>query len=232
MKVLETLKSLHKQTLLKLKDIKRVVIAKQAGVDVEKYLSRAKTLEELLSSYSVIGTIEFKIGSLGVMTYYSEHDFIMPEGLTGGIIPVVSPSAQLENCYPSGSIVPKLTGIIIHGNEGSYTATTIESDVKSPEVNYLKGTLKQVTINEEGYRYYKYANGEHGLGFYFASEGGLLITNSANRAYLAVPINQEVADVYSITAEEATTMEGNANKSGNQVKTKTSTSSKTKSIKL
>ena len=45
MGIVEKLKRLHKQTLLKLKDINRVVIADEAGVNNEGYLSRARTLE-------------------------------------------------------------------------------------------------------------------------------------------------------------------------------------------
>lgn len=45
MGVIEKLKRLHKQTLFKLKDINRVVIADEAGVNNEEYLSRARTLE-------------------------------------------------------------------------------------------------------------------------------------------------------------------------------------------
>ena len=45
MGVVEKLKRLHKQTLLKLNNIKRVVIADEAGVNNEEYLNRARTLE-------------------------------------------------------------------------------------------------------------------------------------------------------------------------------------------
>lgn len=45
MGIVEKLKRLHKQTLLKLNNIKRVVIADEAGVNNEEYLSRARTLE-------------------------------------------------------------------------------------------------------------------------------------------------------------------------------------------
>lgn len=44
MGIVEKLKRLHKQTLLKLNNIKRVVIADEAGVNNEEYLSRARTL--------------------------------------------------------------------------------------------------------------------------------------------------------------------------------------------
>lgn len=49
MGVIDKLKQLHKQTLLKLKDIKRVVIADEAGVNNEEYLSRARTLNSYLN---------------------------------------------------------------------------------------------------------------------------------------------------------------------------------------
>ena len=49
MGVVEKLKRLHKQTLLKLKDIKRAVIADEAGVNNEEYLSRARTLNNYLN---------------------------------------------------------------------------------------------------------------------------------------------------------------------------------------
>lgn len=49
MGVVDKLKRLHKQTLLKLKDIKRTVIADEAGVNNEEYLSRARTLNSYLN---------------------------------------------------------------------------------------------------------------------------------------------------------------------------------------
>lgn len=49
MGIFAKLKELHKQTLLKLKDINRVEIAKEAGVDSEKYLNRARTLHSYLN---------------------------------------------------------------------------------------------------------------------------------------------------------------------------------------
>lgn len=48
MGVVEKLKQLHKQTLLKLSSIKRTVIAKDSGVDNEEYLNRARTLKSYI----------------------------------------------------------------------------------------------------------------------------------------------------------------------------------------
>lgn len=49
MGITEKLKRLHKQTLMKLKDIKRVVIADEAGVNNEEYLNRARTLDSYIN---------------------------------------------------------------------------------------------------------------------------------------------------------------------------------------
>ena len=49
MGVVEKLKRLHKQTLLKLNDIKRVLIADKAGVNNEEYLGRARTLDSYVN---------------------------------------------------------------------------------------------------------------------------------------------------------------------------------------
>lgn len=49
MGVVEKLKRLHKQTLLKLNDIKRVLIADEAGVNNEEYLGRARTLDSYVN---------------------------------------------------------------------------------------------------------------------------------------------------------------------------------------
>lgn len=49
MGITDKLKRLHKQTLLKLKDIKRVAIADEAGVNNEEYLNRARTLDSYIN---------------------------------------------------------------------------------------------------------------------------------------------------------------------------------------
>lgn len=49
MGIVEQMKRLHKQTLLKLQDIKRIVIADTAGVKSENYLNRARTLKDYVS---------------------------------------------------------------------------------------------------------------------------------------------------------------------------------------
>ena len=56
MGVIDKIKNLHKQTLLKLKDIKRAVIADEAGVNNEEYLNRARTLDSYINPKADEGT--------------------------------------------------------------------------------------------------------------------------------------------------------------------------------
>ena len=92
--------------------------------------------------------------------------------------------------YPAGSTVPGRTGGILKGAVGDYKAEYSVANVASPENNLLDGTIEAATIADAGYKYYKLADGEKGLGFYFAVEGGSSIMNGANKAYLALPENE------------------------------------------
>ena len=92
--------------------------------------------------------------------------------------------------YPAGSTVPGRTGVILKGAVGDYKAEYSVANVASPENNLLDGTIEAATIADAGYKYYKLADGEKGLGFYFAVEGGSSIMNGANKAYLALPENE------------------------------------------
>lgn len=49
MGIVEQMKRLHKQTLLKLQDIKRIMVADEAGVNSDDYLNRAKKLKDYVS---------------------------------------------------------------------------------------------------------------------------------------------------------------------------------------
>ena len=130
------------------------------------------------------------VSDAGMSTYYSANAFTVPEGLTGGVVTSISEDASVLNVdwrYPAGSTVPGHTGILLGGEAGNYTGEYSVANVACPEDNLLDGTLEEATIADAGYKYYKLADGNDGLGFYFAAEGGASITNGANKAYLALP---------------------------------------------
>ena len=64
MSTVDKLKRLHKQTLLEPSDIGRVVVADEAGVNVEEYLGRARTLKSLLSGDSSKEEANVELASL------------------------------------------------------------------------------------------------------------------------------------------------------------------------
>ena len=129
----------------------------------------------------------------GMATYYSANAFTVPEGLTGGVVTSISEDASVLNVdwrYPVGSTVPGRIGVILKGEAGDYMAEYSVANVASPEDNLLDGTIEAATIADAGYKYYKLADGEKGLGFYFAATDGHSIVNGANKAYLALPENE------------------------------------------
>lgn len=133
------------------------------------------------------------VSETGVTTYYSANAFTVPEGLTGGVVTGVAEGEDVLTVdwrYAAGSTVPSYTGVILKGAHGAYVGEYSVANVSRPEDNLLEGTLVATAIDAEGYKYYKLAEGEKGLGFYFAATDGSSIVNGANKAYLALPENE------------------------------------------
>lgn len=133
------------------------------------------------------------VSETGVTTYYSANAFTVPEGLTGGVVTGVAEGENVLTVdwrYTAGSTVPSYTGVILKGAHGAYVGEYSVANVSRPEDNLLEGTLVATAIDAEGYKYYKLAEGEKGLGFYFAATDGHSIVNGANKAYLALPENE------------------------------------------
>lgn len=133
------------------------------------------------------------VSETGVTTYYSANAFTVPEGLTGGVVTGVAEGENVLTVdwrYTAGSTVPSYTGVILKGAHGAYVGEYSVANVSRPEDNLLEGTLVATAIDAEGYKYYKLAEGEKGLGFYFDATDGSSIMNGANKAYLALPENE------------------------------------------
>ncbi len=133
------------------------------------------------------------VSEAGVTTYYSANAFTVPEGLTGGVVTGVAEGENVLTVdwrYTAGSTVPSYTGVILKGAHGAYVGEYSVANVSRPEDNLLEGTLVATAIDAEGYKYYKLAEGEKGLGFYFDATDGHSIVNGANKAYLALPENE------------------------------------------
>ena len=162
------------------------------------------------------------ISSVGYATFSTDKNFIMPEGVEGGIVTVDGATANVNYAYTytdnifSSDIVPAGTGLLLKGAQGEYKiyATTKEATEVYAE-NLLKGALTNDVITAPtGSLLYIFANdSESGLGFYWQknSNNGQQVQNMAGKAYLQVPTNSAVkgfrlnlGDTTGITAVEST----------------------------
>lgn len=169
-------------------------------------------------------------------TFYTDEDFIMPEGISGGIVTEVNDnSITIEYAYNEGDIVPANTGLILKGKYGisNYQVPETSGQVAAPAVNYLKGTIAKTAITaREGYTYYKFSYNSSGenLGFYWGADGGGSFVNGAHKAYLELPgtlakkylaINETVTGISEIGGNSLrTSLNGNTkmyNMQGQQV---------------
>ena len=143
-----------------------------------------------------LGTGSFTITPAQYGTYYTEDAFVMPEGVTGYTITEKNrESLTLNADYPANEVVPAKTALLLKATETpatnqEFTYTIVNSTAAAPADNLLHGSVEATETQVEGATaYYKLAQGEEGLGFYWANENGTAFTNGANKAYLAVKGN-------------------------------------------
>lgn len=141
----------------------------------------------------VFGLYDLNITEAGYSTYYANHAFVVPTGVEIGIVTNASTTnATLTidwSAYKEGEIVPANTGVLLKGNEGTYSYIIDDSEAKTPAENLLKGSVAEATTEGENCLFYKlsYDNNGENLGFYWAAENGAAFTNGAHKAYLALP---------------------------------------------
>lgn len=140
-----------------------------------------------------VKTGSFTITPAQYGTYYTEDAFVMPEGVTGYTITDKNgESLSLNAAYPANEVVPAKTALLLKATEKpatnqEFTYTIVNSDEVAPAGNLLHGSVEATKTQVEGATaYYKLAQGEEGLGFYWANENGTAFTNGANKAYLAI----------------------------------------------
>lgn len=142
---------------------------------------------------------EMAISSVGWGTYFTDAEFIMPEGIEGYFVsPNNNESVCLYKKYQGGDIVPASTPLLIKSTEDNKETKTFYYSYSSTgaseatETNYLHGNLNSGTIAEvTGMdKYYKLLNGSNGLGWYLGAEDGGVFSLGANKAYLALSEEQ------------------------------------------
>lgn len=129
-------------------------------------------------------------------TYFTNEAFVMPEGVTGyTITDKDGENLTLNEAYTAGTTVPASTALVLKATDElteskTFNAVVVNSTETAPTDNLLHGTVEAATTSVEGATaYYKLANGDKGLGFYYGAENGAAFTNGAHKAYLAVKGN-------------------------------------------
>ena len=141
-----------------------------------------------------------KIGATGYTTYYLENEnFVVPTGCTAYIITGFSPKIPsrpsgraMLTSYAAGKILPRQTGFILRGTPN--TTVTYQANVTGMEENVagnlLVGTATEQEFSSAGDKYYVFANGDYGLGFYTqGTRGGASIKLKPHRAGLCLSVS-------------------------------------------
>ncbi len=127
--------------------------------------------------------------AVGYSTFFSAHAYTVPDGLTA-YTAAAAAAGTIELRQLDGDVVPAATGLLLHGDAGTYYLWPRHGNTTPVAGNLLRGTQTEQTIAPEtgSYRYYKLVDdATHGLGWYWGAADGGVFTNNANKAYLALP---------------------------------------------
>lgn len=126
-------------------------------------------------------------------TYFTDEAFVMPEGVTGYTVTAKDgENLTLNEAYTAGTTVPASTALLLKATDElteskTFDAVVVNSTEVAPTGNLLHGSVAEAQTSVTGATaYYKLANGDKGLGFYYGAENGAAFTNGAHKAYLAV----------------------------------------------
>ena len=170
----------------------------------------------------------FHLGTAGYATCYRAEAYEMPSGLRGGVVVGAGGEAgglMIDWRYPSGTVVPAMTPLLINGARGSYPFTPAVSAQMPPTDNLLRGgftdALTAGEAGEECYFYRLEADTEHPANAIFAwgAADGKAFVSKGGCAYLALPrigytsssivtINNTLADIPTIENEDRKTHSG------------------------
>ena len=130
---------------------------------------------------------EVTVGELGLATYYNSKALTVPAGVKAETYTVEEGVLTVSKTYEAGDVLPNATAVVLTAEAGTYKFYTTTREGVLPESTMLQGSSSEITVDDEGYKYYILSDGTNGVGFYYQVEGGTSVTTAANKAYLAVP---------------------------------------------
>lgn len=164
-----------------------------------------------------------KTGSLTISeekyaTFYSDQAYVMPEGVTGGIITEANNETgtlTVDYRYAAGSTVPAKTALLVKGEAKTYTFDYSASTETAPTGNLLHGadavdTESKTYVEGTNVKYYILSHNTDGqnFGFYWAADDGAAITYQAPFVFLAIDFGstqQSAPKLFSLDGGEGTT---------------------------
>lgn len=136
-------------------------------------------------------SVNLTIDHNGYITYYSDQPFYLPAGLQAGTVNGIQTAGNyvtIDWHYQGGAVVPSETGVLIKGAAGNYVCKISQTDAEKPANNWLKGSVADAETEGTDCLFYKLSTDvDQPVGFYWGAENGGAFTNSAHKAYLAVP---------------------------------------------
>lgn len=146
----------------------------------------------------------FTIDNGGYATYFNKYGYTMPSGVEGYIVSSTADgAASTVKVYDEGDVVCDNIALLLKSkndiaesvtfnvealSSGGNTATWPMYDSETYYTNLLNGVQTAQTIipYEGDYYYYKLADGDNGLGWYWGATDGGVFDIAAHRCYLGV----------------------------------------------
>lgn len=155
-------------------------------------------------TFYVLEPATVTIGEDGYATYFNWYGYQLPAGVSAySVTAGAEGKVTLQQAYSEGEEVAKNAGLVLKGTPNEkYTFELLPfATAAAPAGNLLKGLHDAGTIKaEEGNNYYyKLADGEKGLGFYWGATDGGVFDLAANKAYLVLPQSGNSARYFSLS---------------------------------
>ena len=137
------------------------------------------------------GAYKQNISAVGYATLSTAQDYVMPEGLKGGIVTVKENTAYVHFCYLPGDIVPAQEPLVLKGTVGEYilkpSATT---QTRNTENQLLAASNNDSISAGSAYKLFILSlDQEKKIGFYYQKgcHDGSYLKDIAHKAYLKLP---------------------------------------------
>ena len=177
--------------------IRYVFTGGQAGSTITIATTSKRAFIDNIYVYYFRDMYTMHVTSAGWGTYYTEDSFRMPQGVTGYVATYSEPDLTLTPSYAAGTVVPGGTPLLIQAEAGDYPYYLAQSAEDVPETVLYGNPVAGVTPHIYGAtHYYKLANGEDGLGWYWGAENHGVFALGAGKAYMALALEGSNAPMH------------------------------------